>query len=210
MATSGTTTFNLSFDRIIERAYARCGKSLRTGYELQAARDNLNLLFSEWGNRGIHLWKVKNHTQNLTASTTTYTAPSDASDVLELVFRKIDGSTTTDTSMTKISRSEYENIPNKFETGTPSQYYVRRNRANVEINLYQTPDTTDTQINYFYVGRIQDVGDYTNDPDAPFRFLPCTVSGLAYYLGQEVAPERSQELERRYEAELQRALTEDS
>ena len=49
MATSGTTTFNLSFDRIIERAYARCGKSLRTGYELQAARDNLNLLFSEWG-----------------------------------------------------------------------------------------------------------------------------------------------------------------
>ena len=186
MATSGTTTFNLSFDRIIERAYARCGKSLRTGYELQAARDNLNLLFSEWGNRGIHLWKVKNHTQNLTASTTT------------------------DTSMTKISRSEYENIPNKFETGTPSQYYVRRNRANVEINLYQTPDTTDTQINYFYVGRIQDVGDYTNDPDAPFRFLPCTVSGLAYYLGQEVAPERSQELERRYEAELQRALTEDS
>jgi len=210
MATSDTTTFSLSFDRIIERAYARCGKSLRTGYELQAARDNLNLLFSEWGNRGIHLWKVKNHTQNLTASTTTYTAPSDASDVLELVFRDASGSTTTDTSMTKISRSEYENIPNKFETGTPSQYYVRRNRANVEINLYQTPDTTDTQINYFYVGRIQDVGDYTNDPDAPFRFLPCTVSGLAYYLGQEVAPERSQELERRYEAELQRALTEDS
>jgi hypothetical protein len=86
MATSNTTTFNLSFDNIIERAYARCGKSMRTGYDLRAARDNLNLLFSEWGNRGIHLWKVKNHTQNLVAGTTTYTAPSDASDVLELVF----------------------------------------------------------------------------------------------------------------------------
>ena len=59
MATSNTTTFNLSFDNIINRAYARCGTSLRTGYQLQAARDNLNLLFSEWGNRGIHLWKVK-------------------------------------------------------------------------------------------------------------------------------------------------------
>ena len=210
MATSNTTTFNLSFDSIIERAYARCGKSVRTGYELRAARDNLNLLFSEWGNRGIHLWKVKNHTQNLTAGTTTYTAPSDASDVLELVFRKISGGTTTDTSMTKISRSEYENVPNKFEQGQPSQYFVQRNLANVEINLYQTPNETDTQINYFYVGRIEDVGAYTNEPDAPFRFLPCTVAGLAYCLGQEVAPERSQELERRYEAELQRALTEDS
>jgi len=210
MATSNTTTFNLSFDSIIERAYARCGKSMRTGYELRAARDNLNLLFSEWGNRGIHLWKVKNHTQNLTAGTTTYTAPSDASDVLELVFRKISGGTTTDTSMTKISRSEYENVPNKFEQGQPSQYFVQRNLANVEINLYQTPNETDTQRDYFYVGRIEDVGAYTNEPDAPFRFLPCTVAGLAYYLGQEIAPERSQELERRYEAELQRALTEDS
>jgi len=210
MATSGTTSFDLSFDRIIERAYARCGKSLRTGYELTAARDNLNLLFSEWGNRGIHLWKVKNATTNLVANTTTYTAPSDASDILEVVYREVSGNTTTDTSMTKISRSEYENLPNKYSTGQPSQYYVRRNLSNVEISLYQTPSTTDTQINYFYVGRIEDVGAYTNTPDAPYRFLPATVAGLAYYLGQEVAPERAQELERRYEAELQRALTEDS
>ena len=210
MATSGTTNFDLSFDRLIERAYARCGKSVRTGYDLTAARDNLNLLFSEWGNRGIHLWKVKNQTANLTAGTTTYTAPSDASDVLEIVYREVSGNTTTDTSMTKISRSEYENLPNKYSTGTPSQYYIQRNISNVEINLYQTPDTTDSQINYFYVGRIEDVGAYTNTADAPYRFLPATVAGLAYYLGQEIAPERSQELERRYEAELQRALTEDS
>jgi len=210
MATSGTTDFDLSFDRIIERAYARCGKSVRTGYDLTAARDNLNLLFSEWGNRGIHLWKVKNQTTNLTAGTTTYTAPSDASDVLEIVYRQVSGNTTTDTSMTKISRSEYENLPNKYSTGTPSQYYVQRNISNVQINLYQTPDTTDSQINYFYVGRIEDVGAYTNTADAPYRFLPATVAGLAYYLGQEIALERSQELERRYEAELQRALTEDS
>ena len=208
MATSGTTAFDLSIDRLIERAYARCGTQIRTGYELSAARDNLNFLFSEWGNRGIHLWKIKNHTQNLTAGQTEYTAPSDASDILEVVFRSSDG--LTDTSMTKISRSEYENLPNKTSQGTPSQYYVRRELSAVKIKLFLTPDTTDTKINFFYVGRIEDVGAYTNTPDAPFRFLPCLVSGLAYYTAQEVAPERSQELERRYEAELQRALTEDS
>ena len=209
MATSNTTTFNLSFDSIIERAYARCGKSMRTGYDLRAARDNLNLLFSEWGNRGIHLWKVKNHTQNLAAGTTTYTAPSDASDVLELVFRTVSGSTTTDTSMTKISRSEYENIPNKFEQGQPSQYFVQRNLSNVVINLYQTPNTTDTQINYNFIGRIQDAGAYDNQPDAPFRFLPCMVSGLAFYISQKRNPQMTQNLKLYYEDELQRALTED-
>ena len=206
MATSGTTNFDLSIDRVIERAYARCGMDLRTGYQLTAARDNLNLLFSEWGNRGIHLWKVINHTQTLTAGTNVYTAPADASDVLEVVFRSGD----TDTTMSKISRSEYENLPNKTSQGTPSQYYIKRDLNAVKIHLYLTPNTTGTQLNYYYVGRIEDVGAFTNTPDAPYRFLPCLVSGLAYYTSQEVALERSQELERRYEAELQRALIEDS
>jgi len=206
MTTSGTTTFNLEIDKVIERAYRRAGKSLRTGYDLEAARDNLNLLFSEWANRGYSLWKVQNHTQNLTASTNQYTAPSNADDILEMVFRN--GST--DTTMTKISRSEYQNIPNKTSEGIPTQFYVQRNLANVQITTYLTPETTDTQINYWYVQRIEDVGKYTNTPDAPFRFLPCMVSGLAYYLSQEVNPSLSGELERRYESELARAITEDS
>ena len=206
MTTSGTTTFNLEIDKVIERAYRRAGKSLRTGYDLEAARDNLNLLFSEWANRGYSLWKVQNHTQNLTASTNQYTAPSNADDILEMVFRN--GST--DTSMTKISRSEYQNIPNKSSEGIPTQFYVQRNLANVQITTYLTPETTDTQINYWYVQRIEDVGKYTNTADAPFRFLPCMVSGLAYYLSQEVNPSLSGELERRYESELARAITEDS
>ena len=205
MTTSGSTSFDLSIDKLVERAYARCGMNIRTGYELSAARDNLNLLFSEWGNRGIHLWKVKNNTTDLTAGTTTYTAPADASDVLEVVFRN--GST--DTSMTKISRSEYENIPNKTSQGTPSQYYIRRNLSNVTITLYQTPNTTGTQINYYYVARIEDAGKYTANPDAPYRFLPCMVSGLSFYLSQKHNPGRVQEMKLYYEDELQRALTED-
>jgi hypothetical protein len=201
MATSGTTTFNLDIDDVIEDAYERCGVQTRAGYDLKSARRSLNILFQEWMNRGIHLWKVENFTANLTAGTTTYTAPSDASDVLEMTFRTVSSGTTTDTTMTKISRSEYQAIPNKFSQGQPTQYYVERNLSSVSINLYQTPNTTDTQINYNYIGRIQDVGSYTNQPDAPFRFLPCMVSGLAFYL--------TQILKLYYEDELQRALTED-
>ena len=110
MATSGTTNFDLNIDDVIEESFERIGKQTRTGYDLKSARRSLNLLLSEWGNRGVHLWKVTNHTQNLVADTTTYTAPSNCSDVLEAVFRN--GST--DTTMTKISRSEYQAIPNKI------------------------------------------------------------------------------------------------
>lgn len=207
MATSGTTTFNLQLDDIIDDAYERCGLSgTRTGYQLKSARRSLNLLLSEWGNRGVHIWKVENHTQNLTAGTTTYTAPSDASDVLEMAFRNGD----TDTTMTKVSRSEYQAIPNKSSQGQPTQYFIQRNLSNVTITLYLTPNTTDTQINYYYLGRIEDAGAYTNNPDAPYRFLPCMVSGLAYFLSQKISPERTQSLKLYYEDEMQRALTEDS
>lgn len=209
MATSGTTNFNLDIDDVIEDAYERCGLETRSGYDLKSARRSLNILFQEWMNRGVHLWKVENVTANLTAGTTTYTAPSDASDVLEMTFRQVSGGNTTDTTMTKISRSEYQALPNKFSQGQPTQYYVERNLSNVVINLYQTPDTTDTQINYNYIGRIEDVGQYTNQPDAPFRFLPCMVSGLAFYLSQKKAPQMTQALKLYYEDELQRALTED-
>ena len=205
MATSGTTDFNLNIDEVIEESFERIGRQVRTGYDLKSARRSLNLLLSEWGNRGVHLWKVINHSQNLTQGTTTYTAPANTSDVLEAVFRNGD----TDTTMTKISRSEYQAIPNKSSQGTPSQYYVRRNLSNVEISLYLTPNVTNTQINYNYIGRIQDVGVYTNQPDAPFRFLPCMVSGLAFYLSQKKNPQMTQTLKMYYEDELQRALTED-
>lgn len=209
MATSGTTTFNLDIDDVIEDAYERCGVQTRSGYDLKSARRSLNILFQEWMNRGIHLWKVENETVNLVAGTTSYTAPSDASDVLEMTFRQVTSGTTTDTTMTKISRSEYQALPNKYSQGQPTQYYVERNLSNVVINLYQTPGTTDTQINYNYIGRIQDVGAYVNQPDAPFRFLPCVVSGLAFYLSQKKNPQMTQSLKLYYEDELQRALTED-
>lgn len=210
MATSGTTTFNLDIDDVIEDAYERCGYQTRSGYDLKSARRSLNILFQEWMNRGIHLWKVENQTTNLVAGTTTYTAPSDASDVLEMTFRQTSGGDITDTTMSKISRSEYQAIPNKFSQGQPTQYYVERNLSNVVINLYQTPDTTDTQINYNYIGRIQDAGAYSNQPDAPFRFLPCMAAGLAYYIAIKKAPDRIQILKTLYEEEFQRAMSEDA
>ena len=60
MATSGTVSFNLSIEEIIEDAYERCGGQARAGYDLKSARRSLNILLSEWGNRGLHFWEVGN------------------------------------------------------------------------------------------------------------------------------------------------------
>ena len=206
MATSGTTSFNITIDEAVEEAYERCGVRTNSGHDIKSARRSLNLLFSEWGNRGINLWKVKSETLTLVNGTATYNTPIDCNDVLEAVVTTTGG---TQQTLTKISRSEYIAIPNKTDTGTPSQYYVNR-QITPTISLYLAPDTSAvTNIFYYYLARIQDAGAYSNTTDMPFRFYPCMVSGLAFYLSQKIALDRVQMLKMLYEDELKRALDED-
>ena len=221
--TSGTVIFdkNFSIDEIIEEAYERIGLQGVSGYQLKTARRSLNILFQEWGNRGLHYWQIANNDITLVADQAVYTmfrstgdGTSDATavygvdDILEAVYRN---SSNVDTPLTKINRSTYQALSNKTSTGTPTQYYVQRFIDKVTITLYLTPGSSEAgnKLNYYYVKKIQDVGDYTNATDVPYRFVPCMVSGLAFYLAQKYAPERVQAMKLYYEDELQRALEED-
>jgi hypothetical protein len=221
MATSGTTSFDLDIDEIIQEAYERCGVTARTGYGLKSARRSLNILFSEWGNRGLHLWKVALASVPLVEGQAEYNNasdstnfPSDINEVLEAYVRNNSTATApVDTPISKIDRSAYSAIANKLSKGTPSQYYVDRTTT-PSIFLYQTPSSTFSGSSYllkfYYLKRIQDVGAYTNQGDVVYRFIPCMCAGLAYYLSLKIAPERTQNLKLLYEDELTRALTEDS
>jgi hypothetical protein len=213
MATSGTTAFDLQIDDIIEEAYERCGMRTNSGNDIRSARRSLNLLFSEWGNRGVHLWKVQLNEATLVAGQATYTVASNVNDVLEAYISSTStaGNTasTNDISLTKIDRSAYAALPNKYATGQPSQYYVDR-QTDPTISLYLTPDAaTYTTLKFYTINRIEDAGSFTNTADVAYRFLPCMCSGLAYYLAQKRAPDRIQILKQLYEDELLRALNED-
>jgi hypothetical protein len=211
MATSGTTSFDLDIDDIIQESYNRCGVRTNSGYDLKRARRNLNILFSEWGNRGVHLWKVQLQTQALTAGTVSYTVPSQVSDVLEAYISTSSGvtSTTNDISLTKIDRSAYAGLPNKGNTGQPSQYFVDKQTTPV-IYLYQAPDaSTYTHLKYYTINRIEDAGAYTNEANVVYRFIPAMIGGLAYYLSFLANPQQTANLKLAYEDELERALKED-
>tara|TARA_R100000234_G_scaffold116493_1_gene93652 strand:- start:2074 stop:2742 length:669 start_codon:yes stop_codon:yes gene_type:complete len=205
MATSSSRDFDLDVAEIIEEAYERCGIEVRTGYDARTARRSLNLMFADWANRGLNLWTVTQATQSLTADTATYTLASNFTDLLDAVIRD---SSSVDYSISRISRSEYLNIPNKASTGRPSQYFYDR-QVTPTVTLWPTPDVSTYSLVYYYVNRIQDADTLQNTTDAPFRFLPCMVAGLAYYLSLKKAPERTQLLKVVYEEEFQRAADED-
>ncbi len=221
--TSGTTIFEKGFSiaDIVEESYERIGISGVSGYQLKGARRSLNIMFQEWANRGLHYWEVANNNITLVNNKATYTmfrstsdGTSDATaiygvdDILEASFRN---DSNVDTPLSKISRSTYQALSNKTSTGQPTQYFVQRFIDKITVTLYLTPgsDQAGKFLNYYYVKRIQDAGDYTNDADVPYRFVPCMTAGLAYYLAVKYAPEKVQMLKMLYEDELNRALTED-
>ena len=204
MTTSGSRDFNLDVGEIIEEAYERCGLEVRTGYDAKTARRSLNLMFAEWANRGLNLWTVNQGTITLTQGQAQETLTSDVVDVLEMVLRRDN----TDYEIERISRGEYLTLPNKTTQGRPSQFYFDR-QIDPVINLWSVPENSTDQIIYYYVRRIEDADALVNTTDMPFRFYPCMVAGLAYYIAMKRAPERVQLLKSVYEEEFQRAADED-
>ncbi len=215
MTTSGTATFNLDLNDAVEEAFERCGAELRTGYDLRTARRSLNLLFADWANRGINLWTLDSGTINLSQGVSVYPLPDDTVDLLEHVIRTGAGniSTQVDLTITRISNSTYASIPNKLQQARPIQVWVNRQAPTPQINLWPTPDQTGVyQFVYWRLRRIQDAGEGgTYTQDIPFRFLPCLVAGLAYYLALKIpgAMDRLQVLQQQYQEAWDLAAGED-
>lgn len=282
MAVSGSSDFNLDAAEIVEEAFERCGLELRTGYDSRTARRSLNLLFADWANRGVHLWKVEQVTQTLaqlstssaiatypagtitatvgastnlsvgetitggtsettasvitkpTSTTITITVPSGAFtagetitgssssasttisadpslidvqstiDVLGTVIRR----DSTDQIISPIGRTEYLHIPNKTSQGRASQYFFDR-QITPTITIWEVPENSTDQLIYNRFIRIQDIDAAVNTSDIPFRFLPCLVSGLAYYIAIKRAPQLLPVLKTLYDEDLDNALNED-
>jgi hypothetical protein len=236
MTTSGTATFNLDVNELIEEAFERCGQELRTGYNFRTARRSLNLLTIEWANRGINLWTIEQGSIPLYMGTAVYALPIDTIDLLDQVTRTGTGTNQIDININRISESTYSTIPNKNATGRPIQVWINRQSGatypsggqpygtdtttgidSPTINIWPMPDQG-TQASPYYtfvywrMRRIQDTGTGVKTQDIPFRFLNCMVAGLAYYMSMkfpDMDPNRIAMLKADYEQQFQFAAEED-
>jgi hypothetical protein len=188
MTTSGTSSFNLDLTEIVEEAFERVGSEMRTGYDLRTARRSMNLMFADWANRGLNMFTYEQGSIPLVAGQATYELPTDTVDLLEHVIRTGAGSASTqaDLTITRISVSTYATIPNKLQQARPIQVWIERLNT-PRFTVWPVPDNTQPYVFvYWRLRRIQDAGNGVNTMDMPFRFIPCMVAGLAYYLALKV------------------------
>ena len=199
---------------IFEEAFERAGLSLQTGYDLKTARRSFNLLTLEWQNRGLNLWTINAGTQALTAGTATYTLPTGTIDIIEHQIRTGTGTSQVDTDVQRVSVSTYAKTSNKNAEGKPAQIFVQRLATSTTFTLWPVPDSAATYtLSYFYLLGIDGVTSGISGTAAvPPRFVPCLVTGLAYYIAMkkpEVA-NRVAPLKQEYEFQFELAANEDT
>ena len=208
MTTSSSTDFEPNVAEFVEEAFERCGLELRTGYDLKTAKRSINLMLAEWANRGLNQWTVDQATQTVTEGQTDYTLTSNVIDILDCSVRRNTNNSDLDLQMSRISRSEYLNIPTKSTKSRPSQFFFNKLVTPV-LKIWPAPENSTDILVFNKLVRMDDADKATNTVDMPFRFYPCFAAGLAYYIAIKKAPERVVMLKQMYEEEFERALSQD-
>ena len=208
MATSGTKTFSLDTAAVMEEAYELAGLELLTGYDSVTSRRSLNIMFSDWANRGVNVWTIAQVSLTLTEGTANYTLNSYDIDIVDAVLRRTIGSTVTDIQMTSVGREEYLNVPTKETKGRPIQYFLDRQSTPI-LYLWPTPENSTDIFLSNRIQRMDDINASVNDPDLPSRFIAPMVSGLAFYIAVKKNPERVALLKPMYEEDFARAIAGD-
>lgn len=208
MTSSGQTTFDLTIDDVIEQAFEQVGGQPISGEEARSARICLNLLMTEWQNRGVLLWKLADTPVTVSTSVTEYALDSAIIDSLQTTIT-VNGN---DLEMNRITYQDYMKLPDKTQTGRPTQFSFLRGKDNVSMVVWPTPEQTYT-MNLLAMTRIQDVtASAIQTSDMPFRFLPPLVDGLAYKLSSRrpgIDSGRIGFLKQQYEESFAFALEED-
>jgi hypothetical protein len=211
MARSGTYNFNLDIDEVIQDATEMIGGEETLGHTPKSARRSINLMLNDWQNRGVLLWTTFTTTVTVSISTTTYDLADSVTDALEVTYAV--NTSSSDLELQRISFEEYALIPNKSQTGRPSQYTIKRNVDNPTIHLYPIPDNSTGILKIEGIRQLEDVNKSADqNADVPIRFLPPLTCGLAYYLSMKrpgIPPDRIQMLKMNYEELLLRAMEED-
>lgn len=147
--------------------------------DASAALDELNLMLKGWQNMGYNLWTVTSGSLTPVAATASYTlSPVRPLRILSARWR--DG---TDLPMWEMTRSEYDDLPNKSATGTPTSFYYDRQREAATFYVWPAPSTVTTQtIEFTYERELEDITDVNDTLDMPGEWWEAVVYNLAVRL----------------------------
>lgn len=176
--TSGTTSFTLDVDDIIDQATDPFGDEYKSSFDIVKARRALNLFLIELQNKNVPIHKIDVVTQALTSGVSEYTLNISVSDVLEVNLK--DSTSNTETPLTRYGLKKFHEIPIKTQENRPTVFTTERNRDQVTVKLWPIPNAATYSLEMLAVKKIEDVTASYQKLDIPYRYFPLVVAGLSY------------------------------
>lgn len=175
--TSGTTDFSLDVDELIEDAFELIGGEHISGDEARKARRKLNLILIELQNKGVPISKVDNESVPLISGQAQYLLDPSISSVLQLNYKE----NGVEVPLTRYGEKDFHQIPVKGNQPSRSSVFMtERNRDQITLNLWPTPDNSSATAELLVARRIEDVTASYQRIDLPYRFLPLLSRWLSY------------------------------
>jgi hypothetical protein len=198
----------LSVMDVIEEAYERIQHDPRAGYDYRTARRSIDIMMSDWANRGLNLWTVEERVYPLIAGQASVALDADIFDVMDAVIRDPTATPPLDIGLDRMSQTDYLSLPYKDMPGMPSRYMVTRSTPPMTATLWQVTDRPrEFVVNALRI--IPSLSGYAGPFAIPERFQNALISGLAYHLAMKKNPDRVQQMMALYERDFEIAAGED-
>ena len=188
MALSGSTDFTLTAREICDYALRKInilaeGQSMGSGHATRAMRE-LNLLLKGWQKYPV-IWHRLHGSATPTAITASITISSSVNPY-RITACQYRNASSIDLPMSEMSEDEYYELPQKTNTGTPTQWYFEPARSTNTLYIWPVLSSVSTEtIRYTYQKRYDDVDDLANEVDVTQENLDVVGYNLAARLADD-------------------------
>ena len=140
----------------------------------EVAVKRLNIMLKAWQNTAITVWKQSSGSITITNATASYTL-SERPLRLDTVTLK-NGN---EVWLTRMTRQEHNELPNKAQAGTTSSFYYHRQRTQGELFVWPVLATAAGTLEWSGVLEIEDITSGSDTVEVPSEWFEAVLYGLA-------------------------------
>ena len=176
MATTATKTVRQICTAALRKAQVTSAEEAPSATDMAEAMDLLDMMLKSWQNRRYNLWTYTSGSHVLTTDAAQTLDPVRPLEIITARFKR----NGIELPMTQMTRQEYDNLPQKTSTGTPTQFYYDRQREAARLYVWPVLATAAGEtIEYTYARELEDVTDLDAVLDVPGEWWEATLYGLA-------------------------------
>lgn len=185
MAVTATRTVRQIVTQALRKSGILAFGETAAAEDADAAKDELDAMLKSWQAMGYNLWTKTSGSHTMTATAAQTLTPVRPLSILSCRFKE--SSSATELVMTRMTRDEYDSLPDKTTTGTPTMFYYDRQREAARLYVWPILSSVTAQtLEYTYDRELEDIASLNDIIDVPGEWWDAVVYNLAARIQESI------------------------